>query len=222
MSAPANTTGGVQPISLTGSADLITEFFHYSLCQVLFQRGVYPPDAFKRITKYGMTTHVITDEAVDKYITAVLSQMKQWSHKSSLRRVAIVIASVATNKVLERWVFDVLLEDDTARRTVHAGITPATTPAPGSKEEAKIVAEIRSVLTQITSTVSILPLLDEACSFDVLIYTTEDTETPVKWHESSARTIPNAQHVQLRSFSTSVHNVDTSVSFAPPQDPSAA
>lgn len=220
MSSPNDGQGQGRTIPLTGSADLITEFFFYGLNQILYQRGIYPPETFKRFSKYGMTTLVTTDSEVEKYLKAVLDQMNVWLHKSRLRRVAVVIASVATNMVLERWVFDVLLEHDSSREFVETGIAPREAPPPGSKEETKIVAEIRALLTQITATVAILPLLDEACAFDVLIYTTEDTETPVKWHESSARTIPNAHNVQLRSFSTSVHNVDTNVSFAAPSDTS--
>lgn len=210
-----------QSIPLRGSAHLIAEFFYYGLNHILFQRGIYPPENFKRHTKYGMTTLVTTDEDVNKYLTSVLDQMKEWLSKSCLRRVVVVVASVATARVLERWAFDVVLEDQSSRDTIAAGITPASEPPPGSKEQTKIVAEIRALLTQITATVAVLPLLDEACSFEVLIYTTEDTETPVKWHETTARVIPNGHSVQLRSFSTSVHNIDTSVSFAPPPDSSA-
>lgn len=210
-----------QSIPLKGSAHLITEFFYYGLNHILFQRGIYPPENFKRHTKYGMTTLVTTDEDVEKYLTSVLNQMKEWLQSSCLRRVVVVVASIATGRVLERWAFDVALEDKALQETIEAGITPMVEPPPGSKEQTKIVAEIRALLTQITATVAVLPLLDEASSFEVLIYTTEDTPTPVKWNESSPRVIPNAHSVQLRSFSTSVHNIDTAVSFAPPRDPSA-
>lgn len=223
-----------KPIALVGSADLITEFFYYGLNQILYQRGIYPPETFKRYSKYGMTTLVTTDTDVEKYLQSVLSQMNRWLHKCRLRRIAVVIASAATNHVLERWAFDVALQHEHSQRSVERGIAPsengddnADIADDGSllslskaaeqnkKNDTKIVAEIRALLTQITATVAVLPLLDEACAFDVLIYTTEDTETPVQWNESSARTIPDGQGVQLRSFSTSVHNIDTNVSFAP-------
>lgn len=217
-------TSQAKPIALVGSASTISEFFYYGINQILYQRGIYPPESFNRFTKYGMTTLVTSDAAIEKYLQAVLSQMNVWLSRCNLRRVVVVIASVATNQVLERWAFDVLLNhEDTQKGFVEKGLTPsegqcdrvaADAESANKKENEKIVAEIRALLTQITATVSILPLLDQACSFDVLIYTTEDAETPVKWLESSARTIPNAQNVQLRSFATSVHNVDTNVSFA--------
>lgn len=114
-----------------------------------------------------------------------------------------MLASVVTKRVLERWAFDVHLKEGDAT---------------GAKDEKEIVREIQAVVRQITASVTFLPLLDEACSFDMLIYTTESTETPAAWEESGPRTIKNNDNVQLRSFSTSVHDVDASVSYARPVD----
>lgn len=47
----------------------------------------------------------------------------------------------------------------------------------------------------------------------MLIYTNKDTEAPSGWSESDACLIEDSQEVQLRSFSTSVHKVDTKVSY---------
>lgn len=207
-------------IPLSGSADLIAEFFSYGLNSILYQRGLYPPETFKRLSKYGLTMLVTTDPAVQEYLNSVLSQMRTWLLKSQLRRVAVIIASVAQKSVLERWVFDVHLEDASVRAQIENGITPQAAPPPGSKHEQRIVSEIQALVRQITASVAFLPLLDEACAFDVLIYTTEDAPTPIKWEPSLPQTIPNAQKVQLRSFSTSVHNVDTSVSYAAPDSSS--
>lgn len=49
-----------------------------------------------------------------------------------------------------------------------------------------------------------LPLLDQPCSFDLLVYTTQDADVPVQWEESDPRYITNAAEVKLRSFSTRV------------------
>lgn len=68
---------------------------------------------------------------------------------------------------------------------------------------------------QITASVAFLPLLEQRCSFDVLIYAGKDTDTPADWTESGACNIENGQHVQLRSFSTAVHTVHTKVSYKP-------
>ena len=49
-----------------------------------------------------------------------------------------------------------------------------------------------------------MPLLNEPCSFDLLIYTNKTAVVPKKWEDSDPRYIMNSQEVKLRSFTTSV------------------
>jgi mitotic spindle assembly checkpoint protein MAD2 len=195
-------------ITLSGSAELVTEFFAYSVNTLLYQRGIYPPESFARVSKYGMTMLVSTDKAVENYLKSVLEQMSIWLARAELDRVAVVISSVATSDVLERWVFNVKTD------AAGAGAPNQDTGAPKTKAQAKIMAEIQALVRQITASVTFLPLLDEPCSFDMLIYTKKDAETPALWDESGPRIIPRSHEVQLRSFSTSLHNVDACVAFA--------
>lgn len=50
-------------------------------------------------------------------------------------------------------------------------------------------------------------------SFDVLVYTDKDLDVPDTWNETGPALIANSQEVRLRSFSTSVHKVDTMVAY---------
>ena len=77
----------------------------------------------------------------------------------------------------------------------------------------EITQEIQAIVRQITASVTFLPLLNEPCSFDLLVYADKDTEVPVTWEDSDPCYIDNAEDVKLRSFSTSVHKVDTMVSY---------
>jgi hypothetical protein len=52
--------------------------------------------------------------------------------------------------------------------------------------------------------VTFLPLLNEPCSFDLLVYTNKTAVVPKKWEDSDPRYIMNSQEVKLRSFTTSV------------------
>jgi hypothetical protein len=81
------------------------------------------------------------------------------------------------------------------------------------KTEAEIQAEIQSVFRQITASVTFLPMLDGNCTFNVLVYADADSEVPLEWGDSDAKEIKNGEKVQLRSFSTSNHRVDTLVSY---------
>ena len=63
-------------ISIKGSAEIVAEFFGYSVNSILFQRGVYPPDSFARVQKYGLGLFVTNDEDLKRFITSVLAQMQ--------------------------------------------------------------------------------------------------------------------------------------------------
>jgi len=56
-------------------------------------------------------------------------------------------------------------------------------------------------------------MLDGNCTFNVLVYADQDSEVPLEWGDSDAKEVKNAEKVQLRSFSTNSHRVDTMVSY---------
>ena len=85
---------------------------------------------------------------------------------------------------------------------------------PVAKSDKDIQTEIQAIIRQICASVTFLPLLDEPCTFDLLVYTQKDAETPKAWEESDPKLIKNSQSVRLRSFSTKIHQVDTSVAYA--------
>ena len=58
-----------------------------------------------------------------------------------------------------------------------------------------------------------VPLNDEPCAFDLLVYTNEDVDVPKAWEESDPKLIVESDEVKLRSFTTKVHRVDASVSY---------
>jgi len=81
------------------------------------------------------------------------------------------------------------------------------------KTEKEINSEIAAIIRQITASVTFLPLLNEPCSFDLLVYTNKDANVSKKWEDSDPRYIVNSQQVKLRSFTTSVHKVEGMVSY---------
>ncbi|KAK6110949.1 Uncharacterized protein BM_BM14041 [Brugia malayi] len=193
-------------ICLKGSAQLIQEFFHFGLNSILYLRGLYPADSFKREKKYGLTMLVTNNPALQQYLTPLLEQVKYWLENKKLRKLVVVISNIQTKDILERWQFDI--ETD-------AVIQQDSENSTKQKDEKKIKQEIADVIRQITASVTFLPLLEAPCSFDVLIYTGKETDTPEDWTESNACIINDAEQVQLRSFSTAVHSVHTQVSYKP-------
>ena len=63
---------------------------------------------------------------------------------------------------------------------------------------------LSSHLVLMMNQVTFLPLLDEPCSFDLLVYTNKSAIVPIQWEDSDPRYIMNSQEVKLRSFTTSV------------------
>jgi mitotic spindle assembly checkpoint protein MAD2 len=59
-------------------------------------------------------------------------------------------------------------------------------------------------MRQITASVTFLPLLNEACCFDLLVYADLAATVPVEWEDSDPCFISNSEEVKFRSFSTKV------------------
>mmetsp|Transcript_20162 Transcript_20162/g.33307 ORF Transcript_20162/g.33307 Transcript_20162/m.33307 type:complete len:212 (-) Transcript_20162:34-669(-) len=193
-------------ITLRGSTEIVAEFFGYSINSILYQRGVYPPESFKRVSKYGLAILVTEDEYLQKYLEQVLDQLRSWLLEGTVQRLVLVITGCDTKSVLERWVFNV--EQDKSLVDVSN-----PTAATASKSQKEITAEIQAIIRQITASVTFLPLLQEACTFDLLVHTDMDTDVPQAWEESDPRYIPNSTEVKLRSFTTKIHKVDACVSY---------
>lgn len=81
------------------------------------------------------------------------------------------------------------------------------------KTEKEIQDEVQAIFRQITASVTFLPVLDGDCTFNVLVYADADSEVPMEWGDSDAKEIKDAEKVQLRSFSTNNHRVETLVSY---------
>lgn len=118
----------------------------------------------------------------------------------------MIITNVHTQEHLESWEFKVQSEP------VDGPDIDPNNPTSG-KELKHIQMEVSTVMRQIASTVSYLPLIDCICSFDILIHTLKDCQVPEQWSETANITIQNAQAVSLRSFSTGLHKMDTVVNY---------
>ncbi|VDL62297.1 unnamed protein product [Hymenolepis diminuta] len=70
-----------------------------------------------------------------------------------------------------------------------------------------------AIVRQIVASSSFLPNIKETCTFDLLVYTNRNCEIPEGWDESGPCFVPNSAQVQLRSFSTKIHQVESIVSY---------
>ncbi|CAG7815513.1 unnamed protein product [Allacma fusca] len=198
----------VKPITLQGSATIVVQFFKYAVNSILYQRGVYASDTFDRCQQYGITLFTTKDKEINEYFESVLPNLENWLAHGELRGVSLVITSALTGEHLEKWDFE-----------IHTVPTDGDTTITGKKREygkkelAEIQKGIRNVMRQITATVTFLPLLDVRCAFDLRIYVNKEAEVMRGWVEQSDSNIVNPERVELRSFSTSVHRVQASVTY---------
>ncbi|KAI0307879.1 mitotic spindle checkpoint protein MAD2 [Multifurca ochricompacta] len=208
--APTKQSALRQPITLKGSTDLVTEFFKYAVNTILFQRGVYPADDFHMVKKYGQTVLITQDLALENYLEKILKQISTWLLTGAVTQLIVAIISKDSRTPLERWVFDINLVDQPSQGSVGQAQTRT------SKPEAEIQAEIRSILKQIVSTVTFLPIIDEPTVFNILVYTHESADVPAnEWVDTDPLAIEasKSQQVKLRSFSTDVHRIEAMVSY---------
>ncbi|XP_043273618.1 mitotic spindle assembly checkpoint protein MAD2A [Venturia canescens] len=201
-----------QCITLKGSAALVRKYLLYGINSILYQRGIYPPETFEPEEHFGLSFLMSTDQKIKSFFDTVLGQVEEWLVKREIQQVTLVITNVNTREVLEKWDFKVDYEGQTKNGS---GDNNGTSDLPdvGTKDIKTIQKEIREVIRQITGTVSFLPLLDCICSFDILTYTVPDCGIPSQWDETQPVFIANSQEVKLRSFSTSIHKMDTIVSY---------
>lgn len=192
-------------ITLKGSTEIVADFFVYGINSILYQRGIYPPETFTRVQKYGLTILVTTDDELQKYLTNILADVKEWLYKMTVQKLVIVIRSLDNSEVIERWQFNVECDKTNIDNKINSSTK--------QKDEAEVKKEIQSVIRQITASVTFLPMIESPCAFDILVYTDKNTEVPDKWNETGPAMIANSQEVKLRSFATSYHKVDTVVSY---------
>mmetsp|Transcript_16989 Transcript_16989/g.44621 ORF Transcript_16989/g.44621 Transcript_16989/m.44621 type:complete len:202 (+) Transcript_16989:220-825(+) len=193
--------GSTSTISLRGSVDLVQEFFEYAINSILYQRGIYPPEEFRRVAKYGLSMMVASDDGLQTYLKKILAQLKTWLEEGDVQRLVVVVTGVETNETLERWTF-----------AVNACDTENAAPSTAGDVKA-ITKQIQAIIRQITASVTFLPLLDEACAFDLLVYTRKTASVPGAWEDSDPKYIADSQEVKLRSFTTSVHSVEAAVAY---------
>lgn len=167
------------------------------------------PETFSKESKYGLTVMTTTDEGLLNYLQNVQKQVADWLMNGLVQRLVLVVQGVDSTETLERWQFNVSVEGDSSS----AENTVPNVNKKGTKSIKEVHDEIQAIIRQITASVTFLPLLQEPCTFDLLVYTDKEVAAPEKWADSDPCYILNSTEVKLRSFTTSVHKIDSMVSY---------
>lgn len=108
--ASATATATRSEITIKGSVEIVTEFFGYAVNSILYQRGIYPPESFTSVAKYGLSLLVTSDEGLKTYLAQVLRQVAAWLSKGQVQKFVVVITGLESKAVLERWAFNVITD----------------------------------------------------------------------------------------------------------------
>lgn len=212
--AESNKTGdssSLSKLAFKGSSKVVTDYFEFAINSILFQRGIYPPEDFQTVKKYGLPLLISNDDEVQDYIQQIMKQVKKWVYGKKIVKLVVVIISKSTGDSIERWEFNIDIvgeETDVKEDEV-------------SKSRSEIQKEIQAIIRQITSLVSYLPILKEDdFTFNVLVYTDpkyETTNIPNEWCDTNGDGKllegDNVEQVKFTSFSTDFHQIGTYVSY---------
>ena len=169
-----------------------------------------------------------------KYLSSVQTQVSNWLQTGQIQRLVVVVKGVDTLETLERWQFNVSIDDNESKAcevVTNENMTPnqlskqSTADQTGGKHTnvkslKEIHNEIQAIIRQITASVTFLPLLQEPCTFDLLVYTDKYVDdVPSTWTDSDpCYILKNSAEVKLRSFTTTIHKVDTLVAYKEADD----
>jgi mitotic spindle assembly checkpoint protein MAD2 len=164
---------------------------------------------------------VITSKETGEHVERWQFDVRRNNHPPTMPRLTLCRSKSSENKPRAnlprlRWIRKTQPQSKWVGKCQRCALTYSQRgqeDAPEEKTEAEIQAEIQSVFRQITASVTFLPMLDGNCTFNVLVYADADSDVPLEWGDSDAKEIENGEKVQLRSFSSSNHRVDTLVSY---------
>ena len=109
------------------------------------------------------------------------SDVQTWLVQKTIQKVE----NVKTKETVERWQFNIACDKKADESTQ---VTDKLLKA--------IQKEMKDMVRQIISSMTILPHLDDICSFDILAYTDEDIE----WDDYDDHFIANSEEVKLKKI----------------------
>lgn len=72
-------TSQKQRINLAGSTAVISDYFHYAINAILYQRAIYDQADFKIVKKFGLQMMLIEDESIADYLKKIVEQVRRKS-----------------------------------------------------------------------------------------------------------------------------------------------
>ncbi|XP_059618839.1 uncharacterized protein LOC132263203 [Phlebotomus argentipes] len=202
MNVQSQVNTNVNCTKLSGSVAQVCEYLGYAVDMILFQRNIYPIADFESTTMYNMPMFRLKKKSIADWIADTLTHVKKWLLEKRLIRFSLLIEDAKTKKKLERW--DFAMNDNPANREL--------------KSVKRIHIEMSQVMRQIMASVTILPVLEDECTFHMTVLCIPGTVFPPGWTTTIDDSISNAEDIQFRSIETGFHAVAGSVHFSKPSN----
>ena len=179
------------------SLSIDLSWVEFSICNILFQRNVYPEEDFTLTNHYGISLYTASNPKLKEYITQFMTQLEKWIDIGKICRLVLVLSSKDTREVSERWQFQINKDA--------SDIKPHSTD--------QMNKQIAALMRQISASISFLPIPDDELTFNILAYTDKDAPVPMEWIDSDAREILKPQMVKLRSVQMNETQIESLVSY---------
>uniref|UniRef100_A0A1Q3EV59 Putative spindle assembly checkpoint protein n=1 Tax=Culex tarsalis TaxID=7177 RepID=A0A1Q3EV59_CULTA len=192
-------------ITLSSSAALLVEYINYAINTILYQRDVSPKDEFVSVSYNGLPLFVSNNYTTLNRIQDVLDVIQPLiALPIPDLGIHLILMDKATGHAIERWEF-VIHNEDLAEPN----------RKPSRKNTILIQHEIRQLMKQITASISCLPVPPRS-GFGWKL-SVSDLPTwvtlPAGWFRAPRDEIYNPQQLELRSFSTGLHQMETIVTY---------
>ena len=184
-------------IKLQGSVTVVVDYFEVAMAMILYQRNIYPQEMFVMVKKYGINVLKVEDPSLTKYMNSVLMKVKEWIEVGNFKKLVIALINEHSGETVEKWEFGVDMVDNLQENI----------------QEREICKTIQSIIKQIIGSCTLLPLLEGRFTFHVLAHTKDGVAIPHQWIQSDNHEINDGEFVNLRSFSTLNHTIQTNVEY---------
>ena len=120
-----------------------------------------------------MNVFVCQNTRMQSYVDKMMPSLHSWLVKKEAERIVFVMCDAVTGERLERWQFDIKLDDDSIEEQTAKEV-----------DMESLRKELRKTLLQIHNMYVLLPTLPDSCtpSFKLLIYVKNSVETPPRGH----------------------------------------
>ena len=87
-------------------------FVDYCVHNISYLRGVYHSNLYEYETKWDQKVFVCQNEQMQKYVSKMIDSFRIWMLNKEARSIVLVLCDAITDERLERWQFDITLDDE--------------------------------------------------------------------------------------------------------------